>query len=82
MENTYRNKEERRIIYCTALACCHNSNSFCGADAIHLQGCTPEADNVFSCSEFTDMSYRQEKGSKKKLPKFKDIIGLYCEEKK
>ena len=33
---------------------CDNRNSlgFCVQKTIHLQGCTPEADNVVACSEF------------------------------
>ena len=50
------------LIYCTALNCknnnqlvgCPKNKGLCGADTIHAQGCTPEADNVFGCSEFVE----------------------------
>ncbi len=39
-------------IFCTTKFCQHNEQGECTAEAIHLEGCTPDADNVFACSEF------------------------------
>ncbi len=43
-------------IYCTASTCQHNDRlqGMCAAKTVHMQGCSPDADNVFGCSEFED----------------------------
>ncbi len=41
-------------VFCTMEVCQHNEQKRCIAEAIHLEGCTPDADNVFACSEFCE----------------------------
>jgi len=56
------------LIYCTALACVNNNQlsscpegqGLCSNETIHLQGCTPDADNVFGCSEFAEQALKGE----------------------
>jgi len=42
------------LIYCDAYNCDNNHKGKCHADTIHLQVCTPDADNVLGCSEFLE----------------------------
>ena len=43
-------------IFCTAQSCRHNGGDtkMCGAETIHLQSCSPDAANIFGCSEFEE----------------------------
>ena len=41
-------------VFCTTEVCQHNEQKRCTAETIHLEGCTPEADNMFACSEFCE----------------------------
>lgn len=50
-------------INCKSISCSNNKRGVCSAAEIHLQGCTPDADNVFACNEFT------EEQSKEQYPK-------------
>ena len=51
------------LIYCTALTCANNNQmtkeqGVCGTESVHLRGCTPDADNVFGCSEFIEQALK------------------------
>jgi len=41
-------------IHCQALTCKNNNQGVCGAETVHMHGCTPDSDNIFACSEFVE----------------------------
>jgi hypothetical protein len=44
-------------IYCDVKSCKNQSEKgICEAETIHLNACTPDADNVVGCAEFDDKS--------------------------
>lgn len=57
-------KQEERIkeleetafikILCDVRSCKHCKDGVCKHTTIHLQGCSPDADNVIACSEFCE----------------------------
>lgn len=47
-------EQSNTLVYCQAVTCKHNDTDKCVAETIHLQGCTPDADNIFGCSEFKE----------------------------
>ena len=50
------------LVYCSALNCVNNKQEFCDSKVIHLQGCSPDADNVFGCSEFVEQAPKEQNG--------------------
>ena len=55
-------------IYCQAVYCKNNSKAasrhkgfvLCKLTEIHLQGCSPDADNVFVCADFVEKENNDE----------------------
>jgi hypothetical protein len=44
-------------IYCDVKSCSKRSEEgICESETIHLNACTPDADNIVGCSEFEDNS--------------------------
>jgi len=66
---------EKTQIICGVLSCKHltpkghfaGGFGVCGKETIHLQPCSPDADNFVGCSEFeeTKARKRQQKGGKR-----------------
>lgn len=67
-ENKELEDERGTLIYCTVLVCANNiqlvgcpeGQGMCSIESIHLQGCTPDADNILGCSEFTEQALKSQ----------------------
>ena len=72
--------QKTTLIYCKAVVCAYQDNGRCRAESVHLEGCTPDADNVFACSEFVEQALAQALGQKEPTEtQRRDVELVKCE---